>query len=52
MEKLNFKFIREDEMTEEQKKAYDYANKCFEKNIFTIGEIYDFCRKQKLLVEE
>ena len=41
MEKLNFKFIQEDEMTEEQKKAYDYANRCFEKNIFTIGEIFD-----------
>ena len=49
MKNLNLSIIPEEQMTEEQKRAYEFAARCFERGTFTIVEIIQFLEEQNLV---
>lgn len=50
MNKLNLSIIPEEQMTEEQKRAYKFAARCFEKGTFTLLEVMQFLEEKRILV--
>ena len=49
MKKLDLNVIPEEEMTEEQKRAYKFAVKCYERGSFSTFEIIQFLEEKNIL---
>lgn len=52
MKNLNLNIISEEEMTEEQKRAYKFAFKCYERGSFSTLEIIQFLEEKNILKQE
>lgn len=50
MKNLNLNIIPEEQMTEEQKRAYKFAVRCLEKGTFTLLEVMQFLEENRILI--
>ena len=52
MNKVRLAIISEEQMTEEQMRAYKFAVNCFDKGSFTILEVMQFLEEYEILTRE
>lgn len=51
MNKVRLAIISEEQMTEEQKRAFQFAVRCFDKGSFTILEVMQFLEEHRILIK-